>query len=52
MEDATNSACGLRIKEAKVHTLKSEFVAIHKKDGESINDFAVKLTMIVTTFVH
>ena len=37
-----------RVKEAKVQTLKSEFEAIRMKDGESIDDFAMKLTMIVS----
>ena len=36
------------VKEAKVQTLKSEFEAIHMKDGESIDDFAMKLTTIVS----
>lgn len=35
------------VKEAKVQTLKSEFEAIHMKDGESIDDFAMKLITIV-----
>ena len=37
-----------RVKEAKVQTLKSEFESIHMKDGESIDDFAMKLTTIVS----
>ena len=37
-----------QVKEAKVQTLKSEFEAIRRKDGESIDDFFMKLTTIVT----
>ena len=37
-----------RVKEAKVQTLKSEFEAIRMKDGESIDDFAMKSMMIVS----
>ena len=36
------------VKEAKVQTLKSEFEAICMKDGESIDDFAMKLATIVS----
>ena len=36
-----------RVKEAKVHTLRSEFEAIRMKDDESINNFFMKLTMII-----
>ena len=36
-----------RVKEANVKTLKSEFEAIYMKDGELIEDFAMKLTTIV-----
>ena len=36
------------VKEAKVQTLRSEFEAIPMKDGESIEDFAMKLTTIVS----
>ena len=36
------------VKEAKVQTLKSEFKAIRRKDGELIDDFAMKLTTIVS----
>ena len=36
-----------RVKEANVKTLKSEFEAICMKDGELIEDFAMKLTTIV-----
>ena len=36
------------VKEAKVQTLKSEFEAIRMKDGESIDDFAMKLTIIIS----
>ena len=38
-----------RVKEAKTQTLKSEFEAKHMKDGESIDDFAMKLTTIVSS---
>ena len=34
------------VKEAKLQVLKSEFEAICMKDGESRDDFAMKLTMI------
>ena len=37
------------VKEAKVQTLKSEFEAIHMKDGESIDDFSMKLMTIVSS---
>lgn len=36
-----------RVKEAKVQTLRSEFEVVHIKDGESIEEFVVKLTTIV-----
>ena len=36
------------IKEVKVQTLKSEFEVICMKDGESIDNFAMKLMTIVT----
>ena len=36
------------VKEANVQTLKSEFEVIHIRDDESIGDFAMKLTMIVS----
>ncbi|XP_022955161.1 inositol transporter 4-like isoform X3 [Cucurbita moschata] len=36
------------VKEAKVQTLKSEFEAIRMKNGESIDDFSMKLTIIVS----
>lgn len=36
-----------RVKEMKVQTLKSEFVALHMKPTQSIDDFVVKLTTIV-----
>lgn len=36
-----------RVKEEKVQTLKSEFEVLHMNQGESIDDFAVKLTTIV-----
>ena len=38
-----------RVKEEKMQTLKSEFKAIRMKDGESIDDFAMKLTTIVSS---
>ena len=37
-----------RVKYAKVKILKSEFEAIYMKESESIEDFAMKETMIVT----
>ncbi|XP_047340282.1 uncharacterized protein LOC124943870 [Impatiens glandulifera] len=37
-----------RVKDAKVQTLKTQFEAIHMKNGESVDDFAMKLTSIVT----
>ncbi|XP_022945941.1 uncharacterized protein LOC111450032 [Cucurbita moschata] len=37
-----------RVKEAKVHTLKSKFEAIPMKDGESIDGFTMKLMTIVS----
>ena len=37
-----------RVKEAKVQTLKSEFEAIYMKNIDSIDDFAMKLAMIVS----
>ena len=37
-----------RVKEAKAHTLKSEFEAIRMMDDESIDDFSMKLTTIVS----
>ena len=37
-----------RVKEPKVLTCKSEFKAIRMKDGESIDDFAMKLTTIIS----
>ena len=36
-----------RVKEAKVQTLKSEFEVLRMRDGESVDDFAMKLTAIV-----
>ncbi|CAH9074982.1 unnamed protein product [Cuscuta epithymum] len=36
-----------RVKEAKVQTLRSEFEALSMKEGESVDDFAMKLTKIV-----
>ena len=36
-----------RVKEAKVQTLKSEFEVLRMKNGESVDDFAMKLTAIV-----
>ena len=36
------------VKEAKVQTLKSELEVICMKDGESIDDFIMKLTTIVS----
>ena len=36
-----------RVKEVKVQSLKNEFEAICMKNGESIDDFAMKLTTIV-----
>ena len=40
-----------RVKEAKVPTLKSEFKTIHMKDGESIDDIAMKL-MTIAKDIH
>ena len=37
-----------RVKEAKVQTLKSEFEVLCMRDGESVDEFAMKLTSIVT----
>ncbi|XP_047306962.1 uncharacterized protein LOC124910368 [Impatiens glandulifera] len=37
-----------RVKEAKLKTLKTHFEAIHMKNGESVDDFSIKLTFIVT----
>ena len=37
------------VKEENVQTLKSEFEVIRIKDGESIYDIAMKLTMIVNS---
>lgn len=37
-----------RVMEAKVQTLKTELDALRMKDGESIDDFAMKLTSIVS----
>ncbi|XP_047322533.1 uncharacterized protein LOC124926366 [Impatiens glandulifera] len=37
-----------RVKEAKVQTLRTHFEAIRMKDGETVDDFAMKLTSIVT----
>ena len=36
-----------RIKEAKAQTLKTEFELLRMKDGESVDDFTMKLTTIV-----
>ena len=47
--DAANNHVGVEhVKEAKVQGLKSEFETIRKKNGESIDDFSMKLTMIVS----
>ncbi|XP_020585663.1 uncharacterized protein LOC110028241 [Phalaenopsis equestris] len=40
-----------RVKEAKVQTLRTHFEAIRMKDGETVDDFAMKLTSIVTVSV-
>ena len=37
-----------RVKEAKVQTFKTEFEAILMKNGELLDDFAMKLMAIVT----
>ena len=37
------------VKKTKVETLKSEFEAIHMKDGESIDEFSMKLMTIVSS---
>lgn len=37
-----------RVMEAKVQTLKTELDVLQMKDGESIDDFAMKLTSIVS----
>ena len=37
-----------RVKEAQVQILKSELEAIYMKDGESIDEFSMKLTTIVS----
>ena len=37
-----------RVKEANAQTLKSEFEVIYMKDSELIDDFVMKLTMIVS----
>ena len=48
MGNVVNNACDVeRVKEVKVQTLKREFKAIRMKDSESIDEFAMKLTMIV-----
>ena len=36
------------VKEENVHTLKSDFEAIYMKDSDSIDDFSMKLTTIVS----
>ena len=40
------------VKEAKVQILKSEFEAIRMKDGESIDEFAMKLTRLPVASVY
>ena len=40
------------VKEAKVHTLKSEFEVIRMNCGDSIDDFTMKLTTIVTDTIR
>ena len=37
-----------QIKEAKVQTLRNDFKVIHMKDDELVDDFAMKLTTIIT----
>ena len=37
-----------RVKEAEVQILKSEFKAIRMKDGESMDEFFMKLTTMVS----
>ncbi|XP_047309535.1 uncharacterized protein LOC124912946 [Impatiens glandulifera] len=37
-----------RVKEAKVQTLRTHFEATRMKDGETVDDFSMKLTSIVT----
>ena len=47
--DIANNACGCRTCQgSKDASLKREFEAICMKDGESIDDFAMKLTTIVS----
>lgn len=36
-----------RLKEARMQTLKSEFENFHMRDNDSIDDFAMKMTMLV-----
>ena len=40
------------VKKTKVETLNSELEAIHMKDGESIDDFAMKLTNKRHSFIR
>ena len=37
-----------RVKEARVQTLRSEFEVVRMKEGESIDDFFMRLNTIVT----
>ena len=37
-----------QVKETKVQTLRSDFEAIHMKDGKLVDDFAMQLTTIIT----
>ncbi|XP_047308408.1 uncharacterized protein LOC124911915 [Impatiens glandulifera] len=38
-----------RVKETKLQTLKTHFETIHMMNGESVDDFAIKLTSIMTS---
>ncbi|KAL4556371.1 hypothetical protein LXL04_039022 [Taraxacum kok-saghyz] len=39
-----------RVQEARLHTLKSDFQALRMKDGESINEFAGKLSAMISKY--
>ena len=48
VRDATNNACRCGFKKTKVQILKSDFENFCMKECESVDDFAMKLTIIIT----
>ena len=39
-----------RVKKARVQTLKSEFESMSRKDSDSLDDFCLKISALVTNF--